>query len=203
MPGRPNTIRRPATDEVAVLRRRLAEADARGEQCEAACAATRHELDVLREQSRQHMQQLLEAQVALEESHDRYVSLYDFAPVAFVSLDQGGIVRDLNLAAAQLLGADRSQVLHAPMLSYVHPASKRAFLDHMLRCRRGNVPAATELDLHPRSASNPRPVVPAMVSTWFGVPRHGAGWEFRTALLDLTPQKRAEEREQLYQQRLR
>jgi hypothetical protein len=89
MPGRQRTIRRPAAaaDDVSVLRRRLAEADARAEESEAACAATRHELDVLREQSRQHTQQLLEAQVALEESHDRYVSLYDFAPVAFVVLN--------------------------------------------------------------------------------------------------------------------
>src|SRR5437762_6381626 len=198
MPGRQRTIRRPADDaDVAVLRRRLAEADARAEQCEAACAATRHELDVLREQSRQHTQQLLEAQVALEESHDRYVSLYDFAPVAFVSLDQRGIVRDLNLAAAQLLGAERSQLLHAPMLTYVHPASKRAFLDHMLRCRRGNVPAAPELDLPPRPLADLRRTRPASLSTGSGVPSNGAGGCLRTALLDLPRQRGTEARERL------
>src|SRR3954453_8855775 len=151
MPGRQRTIRRPdAADDAAILRRRLAEADARAEECEAACAATRHELDVLREQSRQHTQQLLEAQVALEESHDRYVSLYDFAPVAFVSLDQSGLIRDLNLAAAQLLGAERSHLVGSPLITFVAPDHKRHFLDHMFKCRRGAVPASTEVTLRPR-----------------------------------------------------
>jgi PAS domain S-box-containing protein len=158
---------------------------------------------VLQEQSRQHTRQLLEAQVALEESHDRYVSLYDFAPVAFVSLDQSGIIRDLNLAAAELLGSARGQLVGAPMVTFVAPESKRGFLNHMFKCRRGNVPAATEFTLQPRAPHGQRPHVPVQMSTWFGVPRGGAGWEFRTALLDLTDRKAAEEREHAYLQRLR
>ena len=52
---------------------------------------------------RVQQRQLIEAQRALEESRDRYADLYDFAPVALVTLDRSGVIQEANLAAAALL----------------------------------------------------------------------------------------------------
>jgi len=44
--------------------------------------------------------ELREAQRALEESRDRYVELYDLAPVAYATLSREGRITQMNLAAA-------------------------------------------------------------------------------------------------------
>ncbi|WP_295460939.1 PAS domain-containing hybrid sensor histidine kinase/response regulator [uncultured Thiodictyon sp.] len=53
--------------------------------------------------------ELRAAQQALEESRDRYVDLYDFAPVAYASLTREGRITQMNLTAAALLGVERGR----------------------------------------------------------------------------------------------
>ena len=204
---KPKSTRTPArpTDPRDHLRRteaRLREAAARARACAQAERRMREELAVYKEEKTLQTRQLVSANEALEGSHERYVGLYDYAPVAFVSLDHTGVIDDLNLAAADMLGADRVRLLKLPLLSFVEAASRRAFLNHMLRCRRNEVPVKTELTVHSRRGG----AVPVLLATWFGVPhdapRTGPGWEFRSALLDLTDRKAAEAQEIAYQNRL-
>jgi len=44
----------------------------------------------------------------LEAAIQRYVDLFEFAPIAYVSFDRVGRIQEINLAAAQLLGGSRS-----------------------------------------------------------------------------------------------
>ena len=72
------------------------------------------ELHVHQEEVRVQQHQLLDAQRTLEESRDRYADLYDFAPIAFVTLDRGGVIQEANLAAAGLLGVERARLKGFP-----------------------------------------------------------------------------------------
>ena len=54
---------------------------------------------------------LRDAQVALEESRDRYMDLYEFAPAGYLSLTPSGAISKANLTAATLLRLDRKQIL--------------------------------------------------------------------------------------------
>jgi diguanylate cyclase (GGDEF)-like protein len=47
------------------------------------------------------------ARQTLEESRDRYADLYDLAPVAYAAIDRQGLVTQMNLTAARLLGVER------------------------------------------------------------------------------------------------
>jgi PAS domain-containing protein len=50
--------------------------------------------------------ELQETQNRLEGNRDRYINLYDFAPLGYAAFDEEGYLQEINLAGAQLLNAD-------------------------------------------------------------------------------------------------
>jgi len=124
----------------------------------------------------------------VEESRDRYADLYDFAPVGYLTLDFTGCVRDMNLVGARLLGVQRRHFQDRPLLPLVAPADRVHFLEHLGLLRRGKSPVTTELSLLARHGP---PVVVQLVSI-SKRPTPGS-MEFRTALLDITEQRRTED----------
>ncbi|HEX4147885.1 MAG TPA: PAS domain S-box protein [Pirellulales bacterium] len=147
------------------------------------------ELNTFREELQGQTEQLLEAQELLEQSRDQYADLYDFAPVAYVTLDHAGLVRNINLTGADLLGCERANILHVPLLQYIAADDRRAFLDHLLYCRQGESPRSIELCLRSRSGK----VVPVQLVTRRITSIRGADIEFRTALVDITQRRQVEE----------
>ncbi|NOK13253.1 ATP-binding protein [Corallococcus exercitus] len=101
----------------------------------------RHQLE-LEMQNRE----LQEAQQALEESRNRYMELYDFAPMACVSLDAKACIQDLNLTGAGLLGQDRTHLQGMPFTPFVDPADLGRFFAHVRQCIDGET-VSTELRL--------------------------------------------------------
>jgi PAS domain S-box-containing protein len=135
----------------------------------------RHQLE-LELQNRQ----LREAQQELEESRARYVDLYDFAPMACLSLDARGCIRELNLAGAGLLRRDRTHLLGQPFIPFVEPPDVGRFLQHLRQCFAGE-PVSTELAL--RVGGN------RLVARLHGAPVQGEWPEgplCRTAIHDVT-----------------
>ncbi|WP_224362094.1 hybrid sensor histidine kinase/response regulator [Hyalangium versicolor] len=81
--------------------------------------------------------ELQEAQQALEESRNRYMELYDFAPMACVSLNARACIQDLNLTGATLLNRDRRSLHGLPFTPFVDPTDVSRFLLHVRRCIAG------------------------------------------------------------------
>ncbi|HWB53815.1 MAG TPA: ATP-binding protein, partial [Tepidisphaeraceae bacterium] len=71
----------------------------------------------------------------LEQKLRRYSELYDLAPVACVTLNSEGVIEELNLTAATMLGVTRQRATRMPFVCYVAPESRRTFLNYMLQCR--------------------------------------------------------------------
>src|ERR1700690_2903178 len=61
-------------------------------------------------------EELRDAQIKLEDSRRRYFDLYNFAPVGYFSLDKNGIILELNIAGASLLGVERANLIKRSFL---------------------------------------------------------------------------------------
>src|SRR6267142_5052149 len=83
----------------------------------------------------------------LEQAIQRYVDLYDFAPVGYVSFSRDGRIEEINLAATELLGGTRARWLGSPFAMRVARDDTQLFLHHLLRCRSSEARVETELRL--------------------------------------------------------
>ena len=82
-------------------------------------AALLHELQVRQVELETQNEALRLMQGDLETARDRYLDLYDFAPVGYLTLDSNGMIEEMNLTAAALLGHERRDLLQRCFSSLV------------------------------------------------------------------------------------
>lgn len=92
-----------------------------------------HELQIQHLELEMQAEQLRSAQIALEESRDRYVSLYDFAPVGYLTLTDAGLIAEVNLTGAALLGVERKKLLQGRFTKFVVPEDRDRWHQHFSR----------------------------------------------------------------------
>jgi len=90
---------------------------------------------------------LQEVLAELEMSRERYVALYDFAPVGYVTIDNKGIILEMNLTGAKLIGRERSELVGFPFCAFVVRKDIRLVLNHLYNCRETGDKVTTELGL--------------------------------------------------------
>ena len=78
-----------------------------------------YELEVHRVELEIQNQQLAEAQLAAEESKERYRQLYESAPIGYLTVDAEGAIVGTNHCASELLGLSRAQLLGRKLSSFV------------------------------------------------------------------------------------
>jgi two-component system, sensor histidine kinase and response regulator len=105
------------------------------------------EIELRQTELEQQNEELRAAQRHLEAYRDRYVDLYDFAPLGYVTLDQDGYVQEINLAGAKLLDVNREQLTGYAFSDYVAAESRRAFQDHLAECVRERREVTSEMHL--------------------------------------------------------
>lgn len=91
-----------------------------------------HELRVHQIELQMQNEELLRTQIALEESRDRYVHLYEFAPVGYMTLTLDGTIADINLTGATLLGVDRVKLINRRFALCIAPEDRDRWYRHMM-----------------------------------------------------------------------
>ncbi len=125
-----------------------------------------------------------------EAAIQRYVDLFEFAPIAYVSFDRVGRIEEINLTAAQLLGGSRARLIGEPFALHVMKKDGVLFLNHLLRCRSADSPVETELHLKKR---NGEIILAHLASSPMTSSMKDGALLYQTAIVDLTERKRGEE----------
>jgi len=162
---------------------------ARSTQAAAADDAMRlfHDLQVHQLELEMQNRELREARSELEESRNRYADLYDFAPVAYFTLDGQGVVHDLNLCAANWLGHDRERIVGRPLLNFVTFSQPSAFAHHLGKCAARQHAAVSEFTIE--VAGRAFDIEVTSVATT-GIEATLRPKMFRTSFADITGRKR-------------
>jgi diguanylate cyclase (GGDEF)-like protein/PAS domain S-box-containing protein len=162
-----------------------------------------HELRVHQIELEMQNETLRSAQNALEEARDRYVDLYEFAPVGYLTISQAGLIEDINLTGSALFGCERSQLIHKRFAASILPCDQDRWTQFFLGMKQHQQQGRMELQLQRRDGSHfcaqidctteqVAPVDDAQAAT-AGRP----GKVIRAVLVDITQRKRAEE--EIYQ----
>jgi len=135
----------------------------------------------------------------LEQAIQRYVDLFDFAPIGYVTFDRTGRIEEINFVAVGLLGRSRKQLIGMTFAVCVAPEDTQRFLHHLFQCRSSDGSVVTELHLK-RLDGEKVPVQLSSTAT-FALVKDGARL-YQTAIFDLSERKRAEKALRESQQRL-
>jgi hypothetical protein len=146
-----------------------------------------HELQVYQTELEMQNEELRRSQEELQLSRKRYVDLYDFAPVGYITLDEQGRIVEANLTGAMLLGVSREYLLKKLLTQFVVPedqdiyylyyrhllsTGERQMCELQLRCSDGTT-------FHARLEGN--------------IEQEAEQQRVRTVILDITDRVQAEE----------
>jgi PAS domain S-box-containing protein len=78
-----------------------------------------HELEVHQIELTMQNAELRRAQEELELSRNKYIELYDFAPVGYFTFDAKGLILEVNLTGAKMLGIERRGLVNKSFSSFI------------------------------------------------------------------------------------
>jgi diguanylate cyclase (GGDEF)-like protein/putative nucleotidyltransferase with HDIG domain/PAS domain S-box-containing protein len=174
-----NELRRQAEERLA-RRERQIESLERADVAKLAQELAVHqvELEIQNEELRQ-------ARAAAEEARDRYLDLYDFAPVGYFTLDEHSRIAEANLTASNLLKMEtRRNLLNTHFTKFINSEESERF--HLYQRKALESENRQTLELKMQKADG-TPFDAQLISVKAGLGR------LRIAVIDITERKRAEE----------
>ena len=89
-----------------------------------------HELRVHQIEIEMQNDELRRKQDELEALRERYFSLYDLAPIGYLTFSANGLIQEANLIATTLLGVDRIFLLKMPFSKFIAPEDQDIYFQH-------------------------------------------------------------------------
>ena len=152
-----------------------------------------HELEVHQVELEMQAEELRHSQLQLEDSRGKYFDLYDLAPIGYATLDRKGLIREINLTAAELLGTERRYLNGSVFVRFVAPLFRDDFHKFFRRLLESKKREQCELRLTPSKKVR----LDVLLSGISVRDDDGKPNLYQIAITDITVSKRAEERERL------
>jgi PAS domain S-box-containing protein len=146
-----------------------------------------HELQVHQIELEMQNEELQKTQRELEESRDRYYDLYDFAPVGYVTVDNG-LITAVNLTGAAMLGVERRYLIKKYFTSFISPAFRDAYYLHSKRVFDTGTKQTCEVELVKKDGT----LFYALLESIAVQDTEGKSNQIRTALTDISDLKRTD-----------
>jgi PAS domain S-box-containing protein len=146
-----------------------------------------HELSVHQIELEMQNEELRQTQAALEDSRDRYVDLYENAPLGYVTLGVDGSIVEANHRALSLFGAPAPRIQGRRLVDLIAPGDRPRMQQHFAKLLGGAGEQHLELRLHtPRRE-------PIYVATRMSlVAERAVGAQVRVGMIDITARVRSE-----------
>lgn len=148
-----------------------------------------HELQVHQVELEMQNEELKRAKLEAEDALIKYSDLYDFAPIGLFTLDENGIIIEVNLAGAALLRIARKDLDHQLFKLFVSKEDLPSFNDFLKMAFKNSVRQTCELKLVWKKG----PAVYARIEGTVTEDCPGKVRSCRIAVIDITERKMAEE----------
>jgi len=157
-----------------------------------------HELRVHQIELEMQNEELRRAHEELEAARARYFDLYDLAPVGYFILNEQGLILEINLTTATLLGVARSALVKQPLTRFILPEDQDIFYRHRKLLFETGAPQVCELRLVKKDDA------PFWVRIDATAAQDANGAPVcRATLIDITERKRAEDVLRISEERYR
>jgi len=145
-----------------------------------------HELEVHQIELEMQNTELQHSRDDMERSREKLSDLFDFAPVGYLTLDNGGIITAVNIHAARLLGQVRTELIGRPFGIYVALEDRTLFSNFLGSVLTSQSDETCEVRLLLESTQKVPVLLSAMCTD--------SGQECLVTLVNLTEHKQHEDR---------
>ncbi|MCD2452488.1 ATP-binding protein [Methylicorpusculum oleiharenae] len=104
-----------------------------------------HELQVYQIELEMQNEELLAAQTQASETLERFTQLYDYAPSGYLTLDKNGVVKEINLTGASMLGKPRQFLIGYSLVTLL--PCRKLFRDYLKEVCRTRFNVSIELQI--------------------------------------------------------
>jgi PAS domain S-box-containing protein len=153
-------------------------------------ASLAHEIAVPQVELHVQNEELCRAQFEREESHSKYLDLFNLAPVGYFTIDENSLILEANLTGAQLLGIPREGLVGRRFELYVNTEDRNRCYLHLQETLKDGKKHVTELRMLRHEGAEFHAQLTSMAVESDDGHRH----HVRTAVTDVTEHKKAEER---------
>ena len=144
------------------------------------------ELEVHQIELEMQNEELEQARSELERSLIQYTDLYDFAPIGYFTLVQKGVITNVNLAGARMLGMERSRLVNQHLDNFVLASHRSVFSSFLEKVFRSRNQETIEIAMQTKGNKELYAHMEAIASE--------NRRECRVALADITAQKQSEQK---------
>jgi len=149
------------------------------------------ELNVNQIELEMQNEELRNTHLVLEDITDRYIKLYDFAPVGYFTFSKGGIINDVNLTGASLLRIERQKLKTRGFGHFIAPEDLGLWDRHIVSVLKNEEKRTCELWIKLEDGSNLYVRLGSI-----RIKTKDGKYLVHTAMNDITEHKRAEEKTQ-------